>query len=360
MSRQGLSWGAGGYSSMYRLPNLSTTIHGIILPLVAALQREFLAGLGQVAGAVAPLDPVAEGDGELGRLEAVTAVDVPHVPQPGAGLLSHQEPVTRVSQGADGMEGLGLKILEPELLVVLETSGGQHHGLSRPDPQRDTLPFSDDPGHVPALVENQLLDRGGESHVDVPLAHVVVHHLERDPAGAVDLEPRIALRLLGLHRQEPDGVARRAAVETVGAAGAVAFLNRDLAFVGELLHEAGETAQFPGEGVDHGVGDGVEAHALEIREGLVHVIGDPEEPSGQDGVAARMFHLFQNHGAGAVVVSHDGGHSTGIPVPDYNHVDFPIPGCFHVSTSMRHRPIGDQAIPSQMNTSPGGKGRCSP
>jgi len=65
-------------------------------------------------------ESVSDRDRQPRDLETVSAADMPHVPERGADILSHQYALAGVAEGAHRDRVLDLHVVQPEPLVVLE------------------------------------------------------------------------------------------------------------------------------------------------------------------------------------------------------------------------------------------------
>ncbi len=87
---------------------------------------------------------MANRERQLGKLKTVTAVKVPHVPEPGAGFLRHFEPIAGVAQ-IDRIDRLRFEVLKLYGVVVFITSTGQDDAFFSFDAQRFTVMLGNQP-----------------------------------------------------------------------------------------------------------------------------------------------------------------------------------------------------------------------
>ena len=78
---------------------------------------------------------MANGKRQLGKFESVAAVKMPHMPEPGAGLLRHLDAVAGVAE-IDRIDRLGFEILQLHGVVVFVAAASEDHAFAGFDAHR--------------------------------------------------------------------------------------------------------------------------------------------------------------------------------------------------------------------------------
>ena len=123
-----------------------------------------------IAGAV---ERMSEGNGEVGELEAVGAVNVPHMPQGSSHLLGHEDAISSMGEWSHRIEGFALQVLHLQPLILLKPGTGQDYRLPSSYRQLLTGTMGDKPGDNTAGIGDQSLGWRGEKDVDISLLNVI-------------------------------------------------------------------------------------------------------------------------------------------------------------------------------------------
>ena len=106
-------------------------------------------------------ESVSDRDRQPRDLETVSAADMPHVPERGADLLSHQYALAGVAEGAHRDRVLHLHVVQPEPLVVLEPARAERDRSPGAHVQANAAGFGDRvTAHYPTDAQRALAKRG--------------------------------------------------------------------------------------------------------------------------------------------------------------------------------------------------------
>src|SRR5215510_11711625 len=131
---------------------------------------------------------VANGEWQLGKFKSVTAVEMPHMPEPSAGFLRHLDAVACVAE-IDGINWLCFEVLQLHGVVVLISTAGEDHAFLCFDANFFSRSFRDEPKNL-AVARDQFLRGGREHHFHLANIDVVIDNFEKPSTAAKALGPR--------------------------------------------------------------------------------------------------------------------------------------------------------------------------
>ncbi len=257
----------------------------------------------------------------IGVLEAVGAVEVPHVPELRAELLRHLDAVAGVAAAGGVDHRRHLPVLALHLLVGLEAAAGEDDALARLDAPLAVLALDDDADHLLVGVGDQRFGRGRKPDLDRELVEIVLQYLEHHrPAGTaagvrigrarVEIRNCLDLRVVERLDARQRIVAAALAHENLGVANL-----RQIAEIGlDLGHALRERLQ-------HIVAGAAGIGRPQIVERLVRLPRRADRAVGADRDAAGIRHLLDQQDAGAAPRRLDRRNAAGKAVTDHDDVE---------------------------------------